>query len=249
MSATPQSTFAAEEGELMRHVTSRSSNLLIADRLAGVAIPVGKSAKASDTLLSELATIPNGTHNHNAIESASTGLREAFAVAENRFRLAIAADPSLRGVGASAAVALMLNTEIVVAHIGDCRIHLFREGKLVRRTTEHVLPTNPGIVVRVFGAGTPAAPEIDVWQIAARDICLLTGTVHDVLTSDEIGSVVTSSSTPQAIVCNLVNQAVLRGATDDVVALALAIPSSGQPWVEAADERGTVERKMPDEHP
>jgi protein phosphatase len=49
------------------------------------------------------------------------------------------AHPELRGMGTTLTLAFCLNAELFVAHAGDCRCYLLREGLLYRLTADHTL--------------------------------------------------------------------------------------------------------------
>src|SRR5262249_19837634 len=49
------------------------------------------------------------------------------------------ADPSLFGMATTLTLAASLGVEMVVAHVGDSRAHLFRQGRLLRLTRDHTL--------------------------------------------------------------------------------------------------------------
>jgi serine/threonine protein phosphatase PrpC len=101
-------------------------------------------------------------------------------------RISVAADGSLRGVGATFAGMFLTQDRVAIAHLGDCRVHQIRQDQFLRRTADHRIadPRHRRIITRGFGMNSN--PEVVSWDMNLRDVFLLTGGVHDLLTDDEL---------------------------------------------------------------
>jgi PPM family protein phosphatase len=120
---------------------------------------------------------------------AATRLREAVLAANRTVHARSAADPRLSGMGTTlVAAAFPERGPVAVAHVGDSRAYLFREGRLVRLTEDHTLlsefireasPTEEEIAayphkhVVVRALGMRDAVEVDVALVDVREGDLL----------------------------------------------------------------------------
>lgn len=64
-------------------------------------------------------------------------LTAAFRLANRRITAAMAGDETLRGMATTAAAVLLNKGKPVVAHVGDSRVYLFRDGQLTQVTQDH----------------------------------------------------------------------------------------------------------------
>jgi len=72
-----------------------------------------------------------------AISLDGNRLKGSFRLANRRLGAAMAADESLRGMATTAAAVLMTPRAFVVAHVGDSRVYLWRDGHLKQLTQDH----------------------------------------------------------------------------------------------------------------
>lgn len=150
----------------------------------------------------------------------ATILRQAIWRADDRWCDSTSLEPVRGALGATLAAVLRIPDALVVAHMGDCRVHLTQAGRIKRRTSEHAIPLSRNgrtgrAITRLFGAR--GNPEVEVWEFEPGDEVLLTAGVHDHLADDELTNLLVGakrSSTAETLVA----QAIQRGATDDVIA-------------------------------
>jgi PPM family protein phosphatase len=64
-------------------------------------------------------------------------LKGAFHAANQRLNDAVAADHALRGMATTAAAVLVSPEQVALAHVGDSRIYLWRDGRLRPMTEDH----------------------------------------------------------------------------------------------------------------
>jgi serine/threonine protein phosphatase PrpC len=152
------------------------------------------------------------------------GLRAAILASGERWEVRLREEPELRRLPATLAAVVLAHGNAAVAHQGDCRIILIRQGVVCCRTTDHVQRTDDGrrVVTRHFGA--QSNPEVHAWEIAADDLLLLTAGVHDVLSEDEVVRCIGPAGPLADQIDDLVERAKRRGGKDPLTALALRIP-------------------------
>jgi PPM family protein phosphatase len=168
-------------------------------------------------------------------EDVSTSLVVAFQAAHQRIRSRAAQSPALQGMGTTCTAAVLLGGALHIAHIGDSRLYLVRDGAISRLTHDHsyvgrlveqgVLSsqeaeTHPqrNILTAALGAGSEIFPETSLQPIALERRDTLT------LCTDGLWSVVSDQEICEAAggedlndVCReLVNLARERGAPDNV---------------------------------
>src|SRR5580765_4255825 len=115
--------------------------LLVADGMGGAAAGEVASSTAVSVLIELALETPDWIMNLNGEHG-----REVLARTEERFRrikdvlLDFAkTDSSLSGMGTTMTVAGNVGEDLVIAHVGDSRAYLFREGKLRRLTRDQTM--------------------------------------------------------------------------------------------------------------
>jgi PPM family protein phosphatase len=110
-------------------------------------------------------------------------------------------DPDRAGMGTTVTAAYVAGDEVVVAHVGDSRCYLFRDGDLIRLTRDHSLvgelvargklteeqaETHPqrSVITRALGAYPEVEVDTEVFPARDGDVFLLcsdglTGMVHE----------------------------------------------------------------------
>ena len=148
---------------------------------------------------------------------------------------AAAQDPGLRGMGTTLTMAYSVGTDLFVAHVGDSRGYLLRDGVLLRLTRDHTLVEHlvsrgviradeaaahplSHVVTNVVGGETQGV-QADVHRVVLQPgdqllLCTdgLTGTVTDV----QIGEVLQSKSPLKERCAELIRLANAGGGKDNV---------------------------------
>jgi len=203
---------------------------VVADGLGG--LPGGEVASrlAVDSLLASLADLSRDG-------DAGSGLREAFRRADAAIRRAAASSPGLAGMGSTVVLAVAARGDWVVAHAGDSRAYLLRDGQLRPLTTDHNLAAelvaagritpdrgrdHPGqqIVTRMLGSATRCEPGIvRVHRRPGDRLLLCTDGLTGVVADGEIERVLATLGTPGACCRELVALANDAGGPDNVTVL------------------------------
>ena len=131
----------------------------------------------------------------------SESLVELIQAANARIHDEARADAQRAGMGTTLTAAYVHDNTVVVAHVGDSRCYLLRDGDLVRLTRDHSLvgelvargklteaqaESHPqrSVITRALGAGADVEVDVEVFPARAGDLFLvcsdgLTGMVHE----------------------------------------------------------------------
>jgi serine/threonine protein phosphatase PrpC len=172
-------------------------------------------------------------------------LREAFETANARVHQAAQSRPELHGMGTTC-VALLFGTDGTawVAHVGDSRAYLLRDGRLDPLTADHstvgelvrsgkITPEEAAVhprrneILRSIGADTSVDVDVAQVEVRAGDQYLLCSDGLSGLVSDpEMGAVLLRED-PEEATRTLVDLANERGGPDNVTVVVSAIPDAG----------------------
>jgi protein phosphatase len=211
---------------------SRRGLFVVADGLGG---------HAGGEIASRLAVDVLGEKFPFPLSDAEKHLEEALRAANDRIRERASKEPELEGMGTTIVAALVQEDRAVIAHVGDSRAYLIRDGKLTQVTRDHTVieeklragllspreamnHPHRHILSRALGIGDPLKLEKKTLPLHAGDLLLLcTDGLTNMLTDDEILKVVLSSSDVPSIPESLVKAANQRGGIDNITATALQI--------------------------
>ncbi len=119
---------------------------IVADGMGGHAAGEVASRLATDTireLLQDGGVDPDETQLARDVGDPADVLRERLRYAMNqasaRIRREAQATPAYAGMGTTVCVLLVESEQAHVAHVGDSRIYLFRDGELLRLTRDHTV--------------------------------------------------------------------------------------------------------------
>ncbi|HET7236098.1 MAG TPA: Stp1/IreP family PP2C-type Ser/Thr phosphatase [Actinomycetota bacterium] len=179
-------------------------------------------------------------------------------------------DRSVAGMGTTLTAALVEGDRVHLAHVGDSRAYLFRDGELTMLTEDHTLvhrmvmegeiteaeaETHPhrSILTRALGVDMNVQVDEHDVQVADGDRLLLcsdglTGMVSD----DRIREILASAPDPQEAVDALVRVANRAGGVDNITAVLLDFagePERSDTGNASVPHQPTVERPMPQAEP
>ncbi|HYB53408.1 MAG TPA: protein phosphatase 2C domain-containing protein, partial [Thermoanaerobaculia bacterium] len=124
-------------------------------------------------------------YNHS-LHFNSNRLAIAIEKANERVMAAVAAQPWLKGMGTTVVAGLLNEKILSLAHVGDSRAYMFREGALKRLTDDHswvheqvaagILTEDEAkshplknVVTRALGGGASVSPDLQELSFSARD--------------------------------------------------------------------------------
>jgi len=165
------------------------------------------------------------------LERVTSRYRSLDSLLEERARI----DPSLSGMGTTMTLTYSLGLDLFLAHAGDSRAYLCREGSLRQLTRDHTHVqglVDAGLLTReqaathklrnvltnVLGGGTPLT-DVEVHRIrlvAGDSVLLCSDGLYDVTKDEEIASILAGTASAEAACRSLVDLALERGAPDNV---------------------------------
>jgi serine/threonine protein phosphatase PrpC len=225
------------EPELTRFSDEEGYLVIVADGMGGVAGGEEASAMAVRTVESfVLDTIKWFLHRDGSEQDALVSeLRRAIERADHTVIERAEANPKLYGMGTTLTMGYSVGTDLFLAHAGDSRAYLFRDGKLERITSDHTLvqmlvdggilsPEDARehprrhIVTNVLG-GPSRGVHVEIKRLAIADgdlLLLCTDGLTEALEEPEIARLLAKPADPEAAAHDLVNAALEREAKDNV---------------------------------
>ncbi len=202
----------------VRYADDRGHVFIVADGMGGAVGGEKASALAvgaiEDFLLNALRWLLSldGSKEMSVLHDFKTALRSADACVYG----AAVNNPGLRGMGTTLTMAYALDTDLFVAHVGDSRCYLLRNGVLNQLTRDHTLvqqmlegglikPDEVGdnqfrhVITNVVG-GPSAGIHVEVHrtQLQPNDVVVLcTDGLTGMLTDDRIRTVLQTCPRPQ----------------------------------------------------
>jgi serine/threonine protein phosphatase PrpC len=113
--------------------------LLVADGVGGAAAGETASRLAIATLISHVLQTPDWIMSEEApdVEQVIGRFAERYRSIHAALRAQGSADPSLAGMGTTMTLAFSFGASVVIGHVGDSRVYLFRRGQLHQLTRDH----------------------------------------------------------------------------------------------------------------
>lgn len=160
-------------------------------------------------------------------------LHKALETANGRIAETVAADPSLQGMGTTLTAVLFSGTQAALAHVGDSRAYLMRDGRLNQLTKDDTyvqMLVDQGVirpeeanshprraVVTQALQGEPVSPAYVVVPPRAGDRWLLCSDgLTTVVPAESIEDAMRTHPQPQAVAEHLVELALRAGGPDNV---------------------------------
>jgi len=209
----------------------------------------GMGGHAGGDVASAIATnrIKEADIAYQRAEDAQFALQSALIAANALLAETVFAHPELTGMGTTVSALIRVDDKVALAHIGDSRIYLYRDGELKQvsidhtfvqrlvdtgRITEEEAAVHPrrSVLMRVLG-DVDSSPEIDTWVLDTRPgdrwlIC--SDGLSGVVKHDAIAATLASKDAPKAVGERLVRQTLEAGAPDNVTVVIVDI-DRGEP--------------------
>lgn len=221
--------------DVRRHRLWADGVLVIADGMGGRQWGERASAAAvetvQDTLVEMLAASRAAqTDTGEALESA---LRKANARVYEMSRQG----KEGRGMGTTCVAAVVQDHALFVAHAGDSRAYLMREGRLRQLTDDHSYVAEQvragaiteesarrsrfrNVITRAVGIEPAIDPDVARYDISPGDLLLLcTDGLTNMVSEDDIGQTLQYAPTPQAAADRLIQLATRAGGKDNITAV------------------------------
>jgi protein phosphatase len=216
---------------------------------------------ASSVALGELVALDGESHGGDALQQLDATIHAANAALQSRVR----AEPDLAGMGTTTTALVLHGQRIALAHIGDSRCYLLRDGEITRLTHDHTFvqrlvdegkitedeaERHPqrSVITRVLTGDPDDEPDLSVREARVGDrylVCSdgLTGVVRD----DTLAEVLGEHDDPGTCAQALVDLALRGGGADNITCVVAHVVDSGKAAASSAPQvvgsaavRGTV---------
>lgn len=181
-------------------------------------------------------------------EDAEFALQAALIAANSILAETVFEHPELTGMGTTVSAILRVGDRVALAHIGDSRIYLFRDGELGQCSTDHtfvqrlvesgriteeeaMVHPRRSVLMRVLG-DVDSSPEIDTWILDTRPgdrwlIC--SDGLSGVIKNDGLAEALMSTDAPRVVADRLIKQTLDGGAPDNVTVVLLDVNGNDAP--------------------
>jgi PPM family protein phosphatase len=233
-----------KQNEDSHGVDLRHGLFLVADGMGGYEGGEVASSLAAGTMLDFVARDardPEGTWPIRAQPGRSYD-ESLLAAAVRAAHLEIAArreaadDRLLSEMGSTVAAVLCRGAEAVVAHVGDSRIYRLRGKELRQLTRDHSLQAemaaaglswpHRNVITRALGIPSNHTPDVARLELAPGDVFLLCSDGLYEVTPDATLAALLEESEPEVAARALVEEALRRGASDNVTVVVVRVQSS-----------------------
>jgi protein phosphatase len=216
----------------------RAPIFVIADGMGGAQAGEVASKTAADAFDVDLSETP-----------PEQLLRETIADANRRIHDLARTDPSRAGMGTTLTAAIVdaEREEVALGHVGDSRAYRLRDGRLEQLTRDHSLveemrrkgqlteaqaEDHPqrSIITRALGPEPEVEPDIQTVPATPGDVFLLCSDgLTTMLGEEQIAKLLGGSSSMQAAVRALVDEANRAGGRDNITVLAFRLEDAAAP--------------------
>ena len=174
------------------------------------------------------------------VDHARQGLRDAVRAAGRRIHAEASANPGWKGMGTTVVAVLLLDKNAYVAHVGDSRVYLLREGGIAQITDDHSLVAESvrdgllteeqakrhrmrNVITRALGFHEDVEVDVQVHAVRKGDRFLLCSDgLSGKLDAEEMLAVLDAHELSEAA-RQLVGHACARGGEDNITAIVVEV--------------------------
>jgi serine/threonine protein phosphatase PrpC len=209
----------------------------------------GMGGHAGGDVASAIATkrIMEADRVYQSAQDAEFALQAALIAANSQLAETVFEHAELTGMGTTVSALAVLDDQVAIAHIGDSRIYLHRDGELSQITTDHtfvqrlvdsgriteaeaMVHPRRSVLMRVLG-DVESSPEIDTSILATRagDRWLICSDgLSGVVSNTGIANALKAPLDAQAVADRLVKESLDGGAPDNVTIVVVDIGDGGE---------------------
>ena len=208
---------------------------MVADGMGGHAGGETASKLCIETVVSEIESSLSTSH----LEELPKVLRSSFNTASEIIFDEASNNSSLKGMGTTATLAAIVSDRATIAHVGDSRCYLVRNGSIKQLTTDHSLVAEEvrqgrltekeaknhklkNVITRCIGIKPYEETDVIKLRVFANDaLVLCSDGLHAVVSDEDILSEVSSNGTLGA--SSLKDLAIKHGGPDNVSVCVVSI--------------------------
>ena len=262
-----------DHNEDFAYVDTGSDFFVVADGMGGHAAGEVASAMAVETVRDALETARDRIQNF-ASEPSDEGRKELVGILESAVRQAHqavyergAAETEKQGMGTTLDVVMLAGPEAFVAHVGDSRTYLVRDGKAAQITTDHTVAEvlviegklsleeaqiSPlrTILVNAIGVAPDVGVEMAHVRLRAGDQLLLCSDgLHDYFPLEQELADHLTNTNPERALAEMVDIAKNRGGHDNITGVVVEILDAPAEiaGLESTQQMPAVSDGVPDE--
>jgi PPM family protein phosphatase len=213
--------------------------LLLADGMGGAAAGEVASATAVDVIRKL-----DSSHRSSTSDDLLELLAGAVHRANERLSELVEQDPDIEGTGSTVTAILFDGEHFAMAHLGDSRAYLMRDGVLSQLSHDHTFvqslvdegrisleeaQTHPhrNLILRVLDGRPDSDPDLEILDIRAGDrLMLCSDGVPDYVGDDRIAASM-REGTPDSVAVDLITIALESGSNDNVTCIVADVVTSG----------------------
>lgn len=198
-----------------------------------------------------------------ALDPATAGEKELKTAVRNINHAIISrslTDERLLGMGTTMTVALIRGKTLFLAHVGDSRAYLFRDGRLEQLTDDHswvgelvrrgeltpaeaAIHPHRSVITRALGTDVELEPDLKELELREGDRLLLcTDGLTGLVAESQLAEILAREESPQTVAELLVKAALEAGGDDNVTAIVVDVLPE-----ESKEPAETTERPEPAE--
>ena len=245
----------AGRSDVGRQRSANEDSLVMAPPFFAVADGMG-GAKAGEVASATAVEVFGGER--DAGEGGESQLARIVREANRRIHDLAGSEESYRGMGTTLTAAKISGDEVSLAHVGDSRAYLLRDGELEQLTRDHSLVAElersgqitaeaaehhpqRSIITRALGPEPDV--EVDTYTIPGRDgdlFLICSDGLTSMISDDEVGSILRSSDGLDAAAEALVRAANQSGGRDNITVVLFRLGQSDGPAARAPADDETI---------
>ncbi|MBM3909754.1 MAG: serine/threonine-protein phosphatase, partial [Firmicutes bacterium] len=166
-------------------------------------------------------------------KTATLWLRQQVVQANRTIYQEAQKSSSLKEMGTTLVIALIVNKDLIILNIGDSRVYLFEGQQLTQATedqtyveylfrqgkiTEAQKANHPQrhVLLNALGLNTSVSYDVKIIPYTGQTILVCSDGLYNNLTEGELSSIIRSKDTPQQKVDSLINLANANGGNDNI---------------------------------
>ncbi len=203
-----------------------------------LAVADGMGGHARGDLASRLAmqSLTKGFKNTFGLltsKTASLWLRQQVVQANRTIYQEAQKSSSLKEMGTTLVIALIVNKDLIILNIGDSRVYLFENGQLTQATedqtyveylfrqgkiTEAQKLTHPQkhVLLNALGLNTSVSYDVKITPYQGQTILICSDGLYNNLSEGELATIIRSSDSVNQKVDSLINLANTNGGNDNI---------------------------------
>ena len=220
---------------------------VFSSELAAAAVCDGMGGAKSGEIASEVAITSFVSDLEDAFSAGqlTIGTEDTVAAAVAKAGAAVRAraksDPECEGMGTTLVAAVVIDTEAIIVNVGDSRAYHISDGSILRVTRDHSVVEDMvargeitfeqarhhpsrNLITRVLGASHGSSADVFPLSVSHGDFILLCSDgLSNLMSSDEILVLLLAGDTLEGSCARLVDEAMERGAPDNVTVAIIKI--------------------------